>query len=126
MLSSHFTERDYLAELLARQGYSAIYLKRRPARQVISGLVANERNLYNTQERFRDEKKYRIDVEAFRWHVNWERTSTERDLDFLRSHGFPLVEVDYETFLADRGAFFGPSSTSWVCRARCRRRASSW
>jgi LPS sulfotransferase NodH len=108
VLSNHFTERDYLADLLTRHGYSAIYLKRRPARQVISGLVANERNLYNTQERFRDEKKYRIDVEAFRWHVNWERTSTENDLDFLRSQGFPLVEVDYETYLADRAAFFGP------------------
>jgi LPS sulfotransferase NodH len=106
VLSNHFQERDYLPELLAGNGFSVAYLKRRPVRQVISGFVANQRKLYNTQKRFRDEKKYRIDVEAFRWHVNWEVTAAAKDLELLRSHGIPFIEVDYETYLADRAAFF--------------------
>lgn len=106
VLSNHFQERDYLPELLARNGFRVAYLKRRPVRQVISGFVANQRNLYNTQVRLRDEKKYRIDLEAFRWHVNWEQIAAANDLELLRNHGIPFVEVDYEDYLADRAAFF--------------------
>jgi LPS sulfotransferase NodH len=105
-LSQHFTERPYLAALLRRRGYKAIYLRRGAVRQVLSGFVARQRGLYNTYEAFEDASRYRIDLTEFDWHVKFERLMAERDLEFLTENGLEAIEVTYEDFMTARPTFF--------------------
>jgi len=106
-LSHHVTERPYLAELLLRQGYKALYLTRGQVRQVLSGMVATQRNRFNTREKFQDDRSYRIDVAELRRQVALERQCVRMDLGLLYRQGFEVLEIRYEDYLADRAAFFG-------------------
>jgi hypothetical protein len=105
-LSIHFVQRPYLAGLIQRRGYKALYLRRGFVRQVLSGLVAGQRKLYNTYEAFEDASHYRVDPEQLRSLVTIERYEIGRDLSLLFNGKIPFLEVDYELYLSDRTAFF--------------------
>lgn len=110
VLSNHFDERPYLCELLKRRGYVGIYLTRSIGRQVLSGMVAAQRGVYNTKDPFEDRKSYEIDVNLFEQFVNWERLCVENDCATLAKNGFHFTVVTYEDFLAEREAFYNKIS----------------
>lgn len=107
ILSNQLDERPYLLDLLKNREYSAIYLTRNAPRQVLSGMVARERGLFNTiKPDFHDEKQYFIDLKNFERLVRWELQSVEKDLLLLRKNGFDTHIVTYEEFCKDKNAFF--------------------
>jgi LPS sulfotransferase NodH len=106
LLSHQFEERPYLCELIKRHAYQAIYLKRNPVKQVLSGIVAGQRNVYNQKEKIQDRNKYDVDIDKFRWLVEWEKTSVISDCEFLKNNGFRFMEITYEEFVNDRSGFF--------------------
>lgn len=107
LLSHQFNERPYLAGLLKKHGYRAVYLRRSAASQVLSGLVANQRGIYNSLEKVVDERRCHINLDEFRWHVKLEQECVRRDLAQLSVDGLDFIVVDYEEFCNNREAFFG-------------------
>lgn len=107
-LTVHFHQRPYLKALFKARGYRALYLKRSPTRQTLSGLLARERQLYNTRDPgYRDERRYVIDVAEFRELVKYEVMGFRSETEALRAEGFDFIEITYEDYVADRAAFFG-------------------
>lgn len=105
VLSSHFSERPYLLKILTQRGYRIIYLRRNPSMQVISGLIAKKRRLYNTKKNYIDSSTYEIAVDDFKWHAKFEYETAEADISLLKSK-MELLEVWYEDYLSDRNSFF--------------------
>jgi hypothetical protein len=105
-LSHQFDERPYLGELLKRHEYCVIYLKRNIVDQVLSGMVANQRGVYNSLEELEDSRKFHIEIDKFKWHIEWERECVRKDIARLKSDGFNFIEVNYEDFCNDREAFY--------------------
>lgn len=106
VLSHQLEERPFLSELLKRHGYCAIYLRRNIVGQVLSGMVANQRGIYNSLEKVVDERRYHIDIGQFQWLVRWERECVKNDCVRLATQGFDYIEVSYEDFCGDRQAFY--------------------
>jgi LPS sulfotransferase NodH len=107
LLSNQYDERPYLGASLRARGYRAIHLKRAPARQVISGLVARQSGVYVTSETPpAATASYQIDVDLLRHLAEVERFAANRDEAWLYKHGMRAVPADYEDYLADRPAFF--------------------
>lgn len=106
MLSHQFDERPYLGDLLQRHNYRVIYLRRNSVHQVLSGMVANQRGIYNSLEIIEDTSRYRIDIEQFKWLVQWERESVRKDCARLTAVGLDFIQVSYEDFCTDRQNFY--------------------
>jgi len=106
VLSHQFDEKPFLNDLLKRRGYRAIYLTRNITRQVLSGMVAVQRGLYNTQDKFEDECRYKIDLDEFQLKIRWEMQSVKNDIALLKAEGFDFIVVSYEEFTTNRQAFY--------------------
>ncbi len=91
---------------LNKNNFSVIYLKRNSARMVISGMVAKQRNVYNTRQRKAIDAPLHLSVRDFKRAVGNENIEVRQELAFLRFRELPFVEVDYETYLSDRSCFF--------------------
>jgi LPS sulfotransferase NodH len=107
VLSHHFDERPFLGALLKQQGYRAVYLRRNAVRQVLSGMVAKQRGVYNSMEKVADKCRYHVEIAGFRWLVRWEQECVKNDCAWLVAEGFDFIEVSYEDFCADRRIFYG-------------------
>lgn len=107
VLSHHLNEKPFLGNLLKQRGYRAIYLTRNITRQVISGMVAAQRGVYNTQEDFDDLRRYRIDLDKFQLNIQEEMQAVKNDLARLKADGYDFIVVSYEEFITDRQAFYG-------------------
>jgi LPS sulfotransferase NodH len=107
VLSNQFEERPYLSNLLKHRGYRAIYLTRNPVRQVLSGMIANQRGAFNSREPINDVKRYDIDLDKFEQLVSWEKQCINKDRAWLDKEGIDFTVVTYEDFCIDRQAFFG-------------------
>lgn len=105
-LSNSFHERPYLIELLKSNKYRAFYLKRNVACQVVSGMVANARGIYNSTEKIVDSNRYQIDIDKFRVLVEWEKYAINSDLNFLKVHGIEFMKIYYEDYVKDKAKFF--------------------
>lgn len=107
ILSHQFDEKPFLSDLLKqRDYYRVIYLMRNVKRQVLSGMVAAQRGVYNTQEKFEDVRRYQIDLDKFQELLEGEIQAVKRDLARLKSVGFEFIVVSYEEFYADRQVFY--------------------
>lgn len=106
VLSHHFEQRPYLKHLLRQRGYRVVFLTRNPARQVLSGMVAAQRGVYNALEPVGTPQPHHIDVERFAELVLWERQAAEQDRARLLEWGFAFVAVSYEGFIKDRQSFY--------------------
>ncbi len=106
VLSNHFDENPTLKATLLARGYRVLYLKRNVPHQVISGMIAKQRGVYNTKKDFQDDKRYTLDIDEFKKLAEWEAQSVTRDIELLKSSGFNFIEVAYEEFIADREGFF--------------------
>lgn len=108
LLSNQFWERPYILALLKKHNYSSLYLKRNVAAQVLSGMVANSRKIFNSREVVTDDNVYSINLHEFRSNVLTERNCVIRDLGWLSAKRFDFLTIDYETFCKNRQEFFLP------------------
>lgn len=108
ILSHHFSENVHLSSILKNRGYKAIYLSRNLSRQVLSGMVARKRNLYNTKQEVQDNQQYNIDLEEFKGRLLWAENGVKLDKELLKQKGFDFIEVEYETFVHHRDKFYEP------------------
>lgn len=106
VLSHHFKQRPFLSALLKRQGYRVIYLTRNVGRQVLSGMVAKKRGIYNAPGSFEDSNQYHIDLDEFEDRVRGARQAVEKDYARLTAEGFKFIVVTYEDFTTNRQSFF--------------------
>jgi LPS sulfotransferase NodH len=106
VLSHHFDQSPFLGGLLKHHGYCVVYLRRNSVRQVLSGMVANQRGVYHSLEKVTDARRYLIEIEKFQWLVKWERECVKGDCAKLRADGFEIVEVSYEDYCGNREVFF--------------------
>jgi len=106
LLSSHLDQKPYLGEILRRRDYRVIYLTRALGRQVVSGMVAVQRGVYNTYNDLRDTRRYRIDIVSLRDVLTRERYGVSRDEGLRYKYRFRSLEVRYEDYLENREAFF--------------------
>jgi hypothetical protein len=106
VLSTHFLERPFLSALLKQRGYQAVYLTRNVFRQVISGMVAEDRGIYNTTEKSEDLRRYSIDLGKFEKLAQFMMLSIEADIIQLKAEGFDFIIVTYEEFCTDRQSFY--------------------
>ncbi|MFM0212253.1 sulfotransferase domain-containing protein [Paraburkholderia sediminicola] len=106
VLSHHFDETPQLSKVLLSREYRALYLTRNAARQVISGMVAKKRGIYNTKNQYKSDGRWALDVDEFRYLVKVETEARSNDICFLTESGFNFIEIYYEQFLGNRTAFF--------------------
>lgn len=106
ILSHQFDETPGLEAILHRRRYKAIYLTRNIPRQVISGMIANERGVYNTKQKFDESAQFEIDLDEFKRLVEWEQQAVSNDLTRLSSSGFEHITISYEEFTNSRTEFF--------------------
>ena len=106
LLSHHFDENKYLCDLLLKRGYKSIYLTRNIARQVLSGMIANQRNMFNSRDDIKDPIRYLIDLKEFGSRVKWAGMGVENDKKLLREKGIAFIEVNYEYFIQKREKFY--------------------
>lgn len=105
-LSQHFDERPYLGAMLQRRGYRAVYLRRAPVRQVLSGLIARQRGVWNSFRPVKDRRRFQIAADELRSLAAIERYAAARDEGLLYKYRLTGVEGRYEDYVADRAAFF--------------------
>jgi LPS sulfotransferase NodH len=105
LLSHHFVETTFLKENIIDKNFGIIYLTRNLPRQVISGIIAKRRGVYNATN-YRDDTRYKIDLKEFENLVRWEAQAVQNDLAFVESCNLDLIKVSYEDFLSNRQDFF--------------------
>ena len=95
----------YLA-VLKNLGYKVIYLERRNVvKQVLSGVIANKRKLYNQRNYTPDNKSFTIDLKEFKFLVRVEMAEVNRQKIMIEYSEVESLYVDYEDFLSDRKSF---------------------
>lgn len=106
LLSHHASQHPSLISVLKREGFRFIYLQRNPVRQVISGMVASERKIYNSKQDVDDAVPLKLDAKVFSDKLYGELLRTSEDIILLRSLDLPVIELRYEDFLENRSKFF--------------------
>lgn len=104
-----FSNERGLIDELCRRGYGVVNVHRRNIiRLALSGLIANARGVFNRKNFQVPDESYEIDPNEFvraindiaHWTRYWDEEIARRK---MRS-----IDVDYELFLVDREAFYGP------------------
>lgn len=106
VLSHHFMQWPFLNDLLKKEGYKAIYLKRNIARQVLSGIVANKTGIFNSLEDVSDLGAFYVDPIDFETQIQYNEKVTEEDCIWLEKNGYDFIVVTYEDFCSLRGSFY--------------------
>lgn len=107
LLSSHCDQRPYLCEVVARRGYQVIYLRRSLARQVLSGMLAKHRGVYNTYDAVEAGAPCDIDLDEMRRLIAGEHFGLGHDEMLRHKYRMGLaLEVTYEQYIEDREGFF--------------------
>jgi hypothetical protein len=102
VLSHQITTRRPLLGVLKRRGYKAILLVRKNVvRQVISGMIAEQRGVFNTKK-FISLPSCEIDLDRFEFSVSWELTCNEANRAILKQNNVEYIEISYEDFSKDR------------------------
>lgn len=105
VISHHLTNDRALINILLKRNYSIVYLTRNLSRQIISGLLARQRGIYNKKD-FEDTNRYVIDVNEFEHLVKWEQLAIKKDRDFIAKRGFRSLDITYEDFINNRENFY--------------------
>ncbi len=106
VLSHQLIEKRPLLGVLKSRGYKAILLVRRNVvRQVLSGMLAENRGLYNSRVQVKF-PPCSIDLDRFEFCVAWEMRCVEEDRALLKGNGIEYVEVTYEDFCSNREKFY--------------------
>ncbi|WP_038246571.1 sulfotransferase [Ghiorsea bivora] len=108
-LTNHVDAHPGILEKLRQGDYQVLYLERKNVvNKVLSGVVAEQRGVYNRKDFVVPEETYTIDLDDFILKVQCTVEGVQTEKKMLKSAGFPLLEVSYEDFVADREAFFTP------------------
>ena len=106
VLSHHFEQRHFLGHLLKQRGYRALYLRRNPLRQALSGMVANQRGIFNSLKKIEDDHRYHIDLDELQKETLMRRKRVTMDCEILREYGLDYIEIDYEDYCENRESFY--------------------
>lgn len=107
VLSHQLKERKPLLGALKSSGYRAVLLIRRNVvRQVLSGMVAEIRRVYNSKEHLPHQSACTIDLDRFEYCVAWEMRCVEENRALLRENGIEYIEIAYEDFCNNRKQFY--------------------
>ena len=106
MLFAHFDQRPFLGRLLKQHGYRVIYLQRKPARQILSGLVAIQSGIHNSKEKVVYDRRYKIDLNDFRRRILSNRKIVIADTACLNEYGFDFTVAHYEDYCTNREVFY--------------------
>lgn len=100
------TGKDDLLELLHTSGYKAIHLMRKNVvRQVVSGLLARSRGVYNSRKPTASDVAFHVDVDELKSRIEINLTKVALAARKLEDHGFDVINVYYEEFVNDRHLF---------------------
>jgi hypothetical protein len=106
VLTHHLTRTPGLGPALKEHGYVAIYLTRDAGWQVLSGLIAGQRGVYNSTARDSAAFSCAVDISELERLITLERDLPVGETDRLLSDGFDILTVSYEDLLLDRSSFF--------------------
>lgn len=107
VLSHQLNERRPLLGVLKSFGYKAVLLVRRNVvRQVLSGMIAENRGLYNSKRQVTPQVPCNIDLDRFEFCVAWEMKCVEENRALLKGNGIEYIEIAYEDFCKDREKFY--------------------
>lgn len=109
IIDNQMLARVGLIDVLHERGYRIVNVHRRNViRQALSGLLARARGVFNAKNYEVPDATYEVDPAAFlaeiKWILQWTRTWDQQ----IAQRGMRSVDVEYEVFLADREAFYGP------------------
>lgn len=106
VLSHQLSTRRPLLGVLKKRGYKAILLTRRNVvKQVLSGMVAEARGVYNTRQ-FSTMPPCKIDLARFEFAIAWELKCNEENRSLLMGNDIDFIELAYEDFVKDREFFY--------------------
>jgi hypothetical protein len=106
LLSHQIAERHALLGVLNARAYRAVLLTRKNVvRQVLSGMVAAQRGVYNSKVR-RDAAPCHIDIEKLMFSVAWEMRCNEENRALPRGNNFDFIEISYEDYCVNRASFY--------------------
>lgn len=92
--------------VLKKAGYKIIYLERTNViRQVLSGVIANKRKIYNARSFVPEDEAFEIDMDEFEKLVNYEIKMVNSQKKMIEKSGVDSLFVAYEGFLEDRERF---------------------
>jgi len=92
--------------VLKDRGYKVIYLERKNVvKQVLSGVIANKRKVYNQRNYVPDDKSFTIDLKEFKFLVSVEKSEVSKQKSMIEYSEVESLYVDYEDFLSDRKSF---------------------
>lgn len=107
VLSHQLNERRPLLGVLKSLGYKAVLLVRRNVvRQVLSGMIAENRGLYNSKKHVTSQSPCNIDLDRFEFCVAWEMKCVEENRALLKGNGIEYIEIAYEDFCNNREKFY--------------------
>lgn len=107
VLANHFDEWPDLRGVLKNRSYLAVYLERENVfRQVISGVVAKHRGVYNRKNYTPTEESFCVDLDEFEMLVRCEQAAVASEKEQLKQWGFDVHIVTYEDFVNERDLFF--------------------
>ena len=104
-LSHHITHTKHLKDVLRKRDYRILYLTRNLPRQVISGMTAKIRGVYNAKN-CTDDKRYELNTVDYVKLLRIEQQAVKNDKMFIEKNDFPCLHISYEEFIDDRGLFF--------------------
>jgi hypothetical protein len=109
LLPHHAMKWRDLWDVFKKRKYRALHLVRKnTVRQVLSGLIARARGVYNERNYKVPNEKYCVDISQFEKEIRIERFVLERSRKELIEADIEFLEVYYEDFLSDRLRFFEP------------------
>lgn len=105
-LHNYVVEMPDLLKNLKKYEYKAIHLIRRNVvRQVISGMVAAKRGVYNSRKYKVTHEKYLLDIKEFAIKIKLNIKQVNDADKMLAELGFSKFDIYYEDFLKDRNGF---------------------
>lgn len=92
--------------VLKDMGYKVIYLERKNVvKQVLSGVIANQRKVYNQRNYVPDNKSFTINLDEFKFLVSVEMSEVSKQKSMIEFSEVESLYVSYESFLSDRKSF---------------------
>ncbi len=109
IIDNQMTERGTLLATLVRRGYRIVHIRRRNLlRHALSGLIAQQRGVFNARHYEVPNDKYTIDPKELLLAMRHISICAQKWDLTLNTCGAPVIRTVYEEFLADKGAFFAP------------------
>ena len=92
--------------VLKELDYKVIYLERKNVvKQVLSGVIANKRKVYNQRNYTPDNKSFTVDLNEFKFLVSVEMSEVNIQKSMIEFSENETLYVSYEDFLSDRRRF---------------------